>query len=102
MKQHISYSELKTWAECPRKHKLVYIDKEKGFTGNEYTAFGSSIHALCENAVQNLIEEPDYDEFFSMHFERELEQLGPDFEKREDLIEQMREQGKKLTPHIMP
>ena len=40
MKQHISYSELKMWADCPRKHKLVYIDKLKGFTGNEYTAFG--------------------------------------------------------------
>ena len=99
---HISYSELRIWSECPRKHKLLYIDKLKGFQGNEYTAFGSSIHALCENAVQNLIEESDYDEFFSLHFERELEQLGPDFEKREDLIEQMRNQGKKLSPQIMP
>jgi len=99
---HISYSELKTWAECPRKHKLVYIDKEKGFTGNEYTAFGSSLHALCENAVQDLIEESDYNDFFDVHFERELEQLGPDFEKRDDLVEQMRDQGKKLSPQIMP
>ena len=63
MKQHISYSELKMWADCPRKHKLVYIDKLKGFTGNEYTAFGSSIHALCENAIQDQIEESDYDEW---------------------------------------
>ena len=99
---HISYSELRIWSECPRKHKLLYIDKLKGFQGNEYTAFGSSIHALCENAVQNLIEESDYDEFFSLHFERELEQLGPDFEKREDLVEQMRNQGKKLSPQILP
>tara|TARA_B100000963_G_scaffold361811_1_gene399886 strand:+ start:2173 stop:2949 length:777 start_codon:yes stop_codon:yes gene_type:complete len=99
---HISYSELRIWSECPRKHKLLYIDKLKGFQGNEYTAFGSSIHALCENAVQNLIEESDYDEFFSLHFERELEQLGPDFEKREDLVEQMRDQGKKLSPQILP
>ena len=99
---HISYSELKTWAECPRKHKLVYIDKEKGFTGNEYTAFGSSLHALCENAVQDLIEESDYNDFFDVHFERELEQLGPDFELRTDLVEQMREQAKIITPLIMP
>ncbi len=102
MKQHISYSELKTWAECPRKHKLVYIDKEKGFTGNEYTAFGSSLHALCENAVQDLLQESDYDEFFSLHFERELEQLGSDFELRTDLVEQMREQAKIISPLIMP
>ena len=102
MKQHISYSELKTWAECPRKHKLVYLDKEKGFKGNEYTAFGSSLHTLCENAVQNLIQEPDYDEFFSLNFEKELEQLGPDFEKREDLVEQMRDQAKIIIPQIIP
>ena len=44
-KQHISFSELKTWAECPFKHKVIYIDKQKGFTGNEFTAFGSSIHS---------------------------------------------------------
>jgi len=99
---HISYSELKTWAECPRKHKLVYIDKLKGFTGNEYTAFGSSLHALCENAVQDLIQEPDYDEFFDLNFERELEQLGPDFELRTELVEQMRDQAKIISPLIIP
>ena len=102
MKQHISYSELKTWAECPHKHKLVYIDKEKGFTGNEYTAFGSSLHALCENAVQDLIQESDYDDFFDVHFERELEQLGPDFELRTELVEQMRDQAKIISPQILP
>ena len=48
---HISYSELKVWAECPFKHKLMYIDKIKGFIGNEYTAFGGAIHSLCENAI---------------------------------------------------
>ena len=99
---HISYSELKMWSECPRKHKLVYIDKLKGFTGNEYTAFGSSLHALCENAIQDLLQEPDYDEFFDLHFERELEQLGPDFEQRTELVEQMRDQAKVISPQILP
>ena len=99
---HISYSELKIWAECPRKHKLVYIDKLKGFTGNEYTAFGSSLHALCENAIQDLLQESDYDDFFNEHFDRELEQLGPEFEKRTELVEQMRDQAKKISPLIMP
>jgi|TARA_R110002020_G_scaffold262166_6_gene476641 hypothetical protein len=102
MKQHISYSELKMWADCPRKHKLVYIDKLKGFTGNEYTAFGSSIHALCENAIQDQIEESDYDEFFNLHFEKELERLGEDHERREDLITEMRVQAKTLSPQIIP
>ena len=99
MKDYISYSELKIWAECPFKHKLVYIDKKKGFQGNEYTAFGSSIHALCENAVQGLLDSPDYDDFFDESFDRELEQLA---ETREDLVEQMRSQAKTITPQIMP
>ena len=102
MKQHISYSELKMWADCPRKHKLVYIDKLKGFTGNEYTAFGSSIHALCENAIQDQLEESDYDEFFNLHFEKELERLGEDHERREYLITEMRVQAKTLSPQIIP
>ena len=38
---HISFSELKIWAECPFKHKLMYIDKIVKFEGNEFTAFGS-------------------------------------------------------------
>ena len=96
---HISYSELKIWSECPRKHKLLYIDKLKGFTGNEYTAFGRSLHALCENAVQELLEESDYDEFFDLHFEKELAELS---ETREELVEQMRGQAKIISPQIIP
>jgi hypothetical protein len=99
---HISYSELKIWSECPRKHKLLYIDKLKGFTGNEYTAFGSSLHTLCENAIQDLLQEPDYDDFFDEHFDRELEQLGPEFEQRSELVEQMRDQAKIISPQIIP
>ena len=99
MKDYISYSELKIWAECPFKHKLVYIDKKKGFQGNEYTAFGSSIHALCENAVQGLLDSPDYDDFFDASFDRELGQLE---ETRQDLVEQMRGQAKVITPQIIP
>ena len=54
-KQHISYSELKIFTECPYKWKLQYVDKLKGFTGNIYTAFGSAIHAVCEqSALGNL------------------------------------------------
>ena len=102
MKQHISYSELKIWAECPFKHKVIYIDKEKGFTGNEFTAFGSSIHSLCENIAQETIDESEYDDFFDECFDRELEQLDDTYEKREELIEQMRGQAKVLSPLIAP
>ena len=45
---HISYSELKDWKFCPFYHKLTRVDKIDGFTGNEYTAFGSALHSVCE------------------------------------------------------
>ena len=102
MKDYISYSELRIWAECPFKHKLVYIDKKKGFTGNEFTAFGSSIHSLCENAIQDLLDESEYDDFFDASFDGELERLDSDYEQRTELIEQMRGQAKVLIPQIMP
>ena len=63
---HISYSELKVWAECPFKHKLNYVDKIRKFIGNEYTAFGRSLHSLCEHMVQDQISEEHYDDFSSL------------------------------------
>ena len=50
---HISYSELKDWKFCPFYHKLTRVDKIEGFTGNEYTAFGSAIHSVCEKKLLN-------------------------------------------------
>ena len=61
---HISFSELKMWAECPWKHRLVYVDKIKKFVGNEFTAFGSALHSLCEHAIVESIQDDEYDEFF--------------------------------------
>ena len=26
-KKHVSFSELRTWLDCPYQHKLTYIDK---------------------------------------------------------------------------
>jgi ATP-dependent exoDNAse (exonuclease V) beta subunit len=48
---HISYSELKNWEFCPLYHKLVHIDGIKAFKGNEYTAFGTAIHDVCEKQL---------------------------------------------------
>lgn len=99
MKEHISYSELKTWAECPFKHKTIYIDKKKGFQGNEFTAFGTTIHSLCESAIQGLLPEEQYDDFFDESFDKELSQLA---DTRTELVEQMRDQAKTIAPQIIP
>ena len=71
---HISYSELKTWAECPFKRKLSYVDRVKKFIGNEFTAFGKALHFLCENLVYDKVEDPE--DFFNPSFEKELESIG--------------------------
>ena len=48
---HISFSALKNWVFCPFYHKITYIDRIKGFLGNEYTAFGTAIHTICEKKL---------------------------------------------------
>ena len=50
MKPHISFSELKDWNTCPFYHKLKHVEGLKGFVGNEYTAFGTAIHTVCEKS----------------------------------------------------
>lgn len=111
---HISFSELKNWSKCPFYHKLVHIDKLKGFQGNEYTAFGSAIHDTCENLLlewqQNkLLTEGKEQErinatklFFKESFLKQLKQLPQNVEKRANLINQMKDQGTNLIPLIIP
>ena len=95
---HISFSELKIWNECPFKHKLMYIDKIKGFIGNEYTAFGGAIHSLCENAIVGEISEPDYDEFFQFAFRKELKKIEV---TKPDLVMDMLGQAQNISPKII-
>ena len=100
---HISFSELKMWAECPWKHRLVYIDKIKKFVGNEFTAFGSALHTLCEHAIVDKIQDDEYDEFFEHTFEKEIARLlvtGAEFDQK--LVDQMLEQARTLAPQIIP
>ena len=99
-KQHISFSELKMWAECPFKHKLTYIDKIKGFTGNVFTAFGTAIHSVCECIAKGELESIDYDEHFDLAFLCELKKL--DDKPDNKMITQMRQQGKEISPSVFP
>ena len=92
---HISYSELKDWVFCAFYHKLTRIDKLKGFTGNEYTAFGSALHSVCE---KELLQEEVTVEDFIQEFEKNISEL--DEEPNEKLVNDMRTQGKEIMPHI--
>lgn len=49
-KNHVSFSELKNWMDCPYRHKLLYIDNIK-IDDNEshYLHYGSILHQTIEN-----------------------------------------------------
>ena len=72
-RKHISYSELKDWKQCPHYHKKTWIEKVATFEGNEYTAFGSAIHDVCEKKL--LKEDIDEKEVFQLGFEKRLQTL---------------------------
>ena len=98
---HISFSELKTWDECPFKHKLVYIDKIKEFKGNEYTAFGTAIHYVCELAVND--DKISLLTTFNEKFLQELQTLKENkVDLNKELIAKMRIQGSNILEYIIP
>lgn len=47
-KKHISYSEVKNWAECPFRHHLMYVEKINTYKDNPYADFGTAIHDSIE------------------------------------------------------
>ena len=67
---HISYSEFKIWSECPWRHKLSYLDKLSTFNGNEFTAFGTAVHEVCERTAKE--EKDQSPEVFQAAFSKEL------------------------------
>tara|TARA_R100001129_G_scaffold167380_1_gene134992 strand:+ start:272 stop:1036 length:765 start_codon:yes stop_codon:yes gene_type:complete len=95
---HISYSELKDWVTCAFYHKLTRVDKLKGFKGNEFTAFGTAIHAVCEKKL--LKEKIDDERFFVRSFNDCISDLGDDVPVDSGLVDQMVGQGKALLPEI--
>ena len=97
---HISFSELKNWNFCPFYHKLTYIDKLKGFLGNEYTAFGTAMHTICENKL--LKKSKDAYEEFKFEFIEEIAKLPSEVELDEKLIVDMGSQAEKVIPGIIP
>jgi len=51
-KPHVSYSEVKTWKECPFRHKLTYIDKIDLHVPSPYLDFGTAVHEGCESLLE--------------------------------------------------
>ena len=98
---HISFSELVTWNECPHKHKLKYVEKVHKFFGNEFTAFGTSIHNVCEDVL--LDETVDMKKVFLESMDKEansLKRKGVSVDEK--FWSELKEQGIKLTDYILP
>jgi len=94
---HISYSELKNWVQCPFYHNLVNIQKIKGFKGNEFTAFGTAIHTVCE---KKLLHEAVSDDLFVQELQKNIADIDDDVEINKKLVNEMKEQGKRIIPEI--
>ena len=100
---HISFSELKNWAKCAYYHKLVNIDKLKGFVGSEHTAFGSAIHEVCEQRVLGRLLQGSESARFAAEFEKEIYNLLSDgVELDQQLVTEMEQQGKELAGMPVP
>ena len=94
---HISYSELKDWKFCAFYHKLTRVNKIEGFKGNEYTAFGSAMHSVCE---KKLLQEELNDDFFTQELKKNISELPDDIKVNQKLVLDMVGQGKKIIPEI--
>ena len=102
MKNYISYSEMRIWAECPYKHKLIHKDKISLFKGNEFTAFGKAVHDTCENALLNEFVEFDSEKYFIDSFYKEISKVKKTTDLNENLVLGMVSQGRNLSPLILP
>ena len=94
---HISFSELKDWVHCPFYHKLTRVDKIDGFTGNEYTAFGSALHSVCE---KKLLQEEFDEDYFVNELKKNISELDEDHEINKKLVLDMVGQGNNIIPEI--
>ena len=94
---HISFSALKKWNDCPFAYKLAYVDGIKLFKGNEHTAFGTAMHTSCEDQINGATVKA-FDEYFI----EELQKLPDASALDKKLVSQMREQGKILQPLAIP
>ena len=99
-KQHISYSELKIFTECPYKWHLQYEKGLAGFTGNIYTAFGTAIHSVCEQSALGKLPDEDFEDHFDIVFLEELKKLDEKPENK--MIVEMREQSRSIFYKVFP
>lgn len=99
--KRISFSELKNWKECPYRHKLIYVDKLPYFSGNEFTAFGTAIHEMCEKSIPDNSKKAY--EIFKESFNRQLSSLKEEgHEINSSLVHDMISQAQPICSQVIP
>ena len=51
-KSHVSFSEVKAWAECPYRHYLMYVKGINTYVDNPYADFGTIVHEAIEDYLK--------------------------------------------------
>lgn len=98
-REHISYSELKDWNTCPHYHKKAWVEKVAPFEGNEYTAFGSAVHDVCEKKL--LKENINENAVFQLGFaERLQELLEKNIEFDAKIVQEMKVAGPAILAEV--
>lgn len=94
---HISFSEYRTYCNCPYLRKLQYVDHIFD-DAKTYFAFGHAMHILAEYAMRNRSELVSFREIFI----RELERDGLRDQLDDKKFEQQVRQGEAIVPEILP
>ena len=55
--QHVSYTQMSLFRQCPHRWKLQYKDKIKVFTSSIHTVFGTAIHEVMQHYLSIMYEE---------------------------------------------
>ena len=95
-KDYISYSRYKMFSECGWRYRLVYKDKVPFYSSNEFTAFGTAIHATCENVLFGN-KQADPENYFVEQFAESRKEVE---KPNDELAEQMLVQGKTILPQV--
>ena len=81
----------------------MYLDKIKKFQGNEYTAFGTALHYVCENLVVDHSKVDIGKSIFQDKFIQELQKIKKSgYEFNEKLLREMKDQGDNIIEFILP
>ena len=81
----------------------MYLDKIKKFQGNEYTAFGTALHYVCENLVVDHSKVDIGKSLFQDKFVEELQKTKKSgYQFNEKLLREMKTQGDNIIEFILP